>query len=198
METLGSVSITALLHRLIMLCAVMFETTWHTRSGLHLQARAPPLTVKTAQKQLKEHKKHNQGYWPDLSTTPRSQSDQACTELFRTHLIFWGSKQQPQKPKDQFLTSHSSGWETPQDTLRYVCVIRWRVRAFLWGRGKPRLLEPGVVKVVAHRVYVHATHVISMFERYKGRGLNTSLSHPLGLLHSLSISAVIRLILTSC
>lgn len=27
METLGSVSITALLHRLIMLCAVMFETT---------------------------------------------------------------------------------------------------------------------------------------------------------------------------
>lgn len=99
METLGSVSITALLYRLIMLCAVMFETTWHTRSGLHLQARAPPLTAKTAQKQLKEHKKHNQGYWPDLSTTPRSQSDQACTELFRTHLIFWGSKQQPPETK---------------------------------------------------------------------------------------------------
>lgn len=136
METLGSVSITVLLHRLIMLCAVMFETTWHTRSGLHLQARAPPLTAKTAQKQLKEHKKHNQGYWPDLSTTPRSQSDQACTELFRTHLIFWGSKQQPQKPKDQFLTSQWSGWETPQDTLRYVCVHPLKGQSFFVGKRK--------------------------------------------------------------
>lgn len=162
METLGSVSITALLHRLIMLCAVMFETTWHTRSGLHLQARAPPLTAKTAQKQLKEHKKHNQGYWPDLSTTPRSQSDQACTELFRTHLIFWGSKQQPQKPKDQFLTSHSSGWETPQDTLRYVCVHPLKGQSFFCGEEENLDYLSQVLSKLWPIVYTCMLHMLSV------------------------------------
>lgn len=137
METLGSVSITALLHRLIMLC-VQWCLKQHDTPGVASTCRLGHLP--SLQKLLRNSSKNTRNITKAIDLTSPQPPDLSLikhAQNYSEHIWSSGApNSNPQKPKDQFLTDQWSGWETPQDTLRYVCVHPLKGQSFFVGKRK--------------------------------------------------------------